>query len=551
MNRLSVRLPDVALLVVGLVTVAYFFLTHEGLYAIDDYFYSRYAHQLATGSFHTVPDPQGLLHDPLKERWLIFGPVALLYRLFGVNIITTTLWPLLCTLGCAVLLWALYQRREPVVAAGAMVLLGLHYFTLNLSNYLYPDNILMFWCLAAAAALLTGRKRGFSGQLAWGAGFAGLNFLALLSKETIVYYLPFYLGLLALDVVRQRNGRFWLSALLSGAVLLGAYLAFYQLATDDALYRIHLIENTNEFLKEGNFLEGNRAGLLARVTWQPLSFLLGIGLGIALILALASLFRFQKEPASDAGFWVGLAFSTLAFYWFGSTSVTQYNPITLIPRMTTPLLPPLCLAAGFGLKHYVQTGRGGGWLALALLAAAGWVRSSVSVIYGLLAVLVMVQTVLAGVSTAQGRPSRNQPGTRRFAVLALLGLTLGLLIRPVYFMTKPGVSSHFDQDRLIRQHLPRTARGVVFVDDYLISNYDFYYGYHVPPGLQFRRYWARDSVQLNPGEQAWLLLNHSTLTNDELTRRLIRYSADSVLQWFPRRQVAARAGKVTLYKVRL
>ena len=81
----------------------------------------------------------------------------------GVNIISATLWPLLATLGCAGLIWRLYRRREPVVAGGAMLLLGLHYFTLNLSNYLYPDNMLMFWCLAGAAALLRGRRAGPAG----------------------------------------------------------------------------------------------------------------------------------------------------------------------------------------------------------------------------------------------------------------------------------------------------------------------------------------------------------------------------------------------------
>ncbi|WP_167856292.1 ArnT family glycosyltransferase [Hymenobacter metallicola] len=541
----SPRLPDLTLVFVVLLTLAYFFLTHEGLYDLDDYFYSRYAHQLASGTFRVEPDPQGLLHDPLKERWLIFGPVALLYRLFGITIISTTLWPLLATLGCALVLWMTYRKREPVVAAGAMLLLGLHYFTLNLTNYLYPDNILMFWCLCCGVSLLRGREQ-LRRPVLWGVGFAVLNFAALLSKETIVYYLPFYLGVLALDMFRRRHGRFWLAAVGVGAALLGTYLAFYQVYTDDAFYRIHLIEHTNEFLKEGNFLEGNRAALLARLTYQPLAFLVGTGLGVALLLALAAALGRRRRQHPEADFWLALAATTLAFYWLGSTSLTHYNPITLIPRMTTPLLPPLCLAAGFGLRAFVRSPRQGYWLAAALLACAGWLHNSISVLYGGLALYFAVATWLARpVDSAAWRV----PGTEGFAALALLALAAMLSIRPVYFMRKPSVSGHAAQQQVLAQHLRAPARGVVFVDDFLIGNYDFYYGYQVPPGLQFRRYAAADSVRRRPGEKAWLLVNASTLTNPELTRKLIRYSRADVLARFPRRRLVKQVGTVQLYGI--
>ena len=547
-TRPFVRLAFLTLLVVGLFTVAYFFLTHEGLYAFDDYYYSRYAHQLATGTFRVVPDPQGLLVDPLRERPLIFAPVALIYWLFGVSIITTTLWPLLATLGCAVVLWGLYGRREPLVAAGAILLLGLHYFTLNLTNYLYPDNILMFWCLCCGATLILGRKKQRIASGWWGVGFALLNFAALLSKETIVYYLPFYLMVLCVDIRHRRNRRFWLIAGATGVVLLTSYLAFYYLFTNDALYRIHLIERTNEFLKEGNYLLGKRGALVNRLTIAPLDFFIGTGLGTAVLFAVAALLDQRREPDLDARYWLALAGTTMAFYWLGSTSLTQYNPITLLPRMSTPLLPPLCIAAGFGLRTFARTGRGGGWLALVLLACAVWARSSVSVIYGGLA-------LYFGAMALWARPTARlqwlRPATPAFAALLLLALGLMTALRPAYFMTKPSVSSHFEQDQVIRSHLQAPARGVVFVDDYLIGNYDFYYGYKMPPGLVFRRYAARDSVHLMPGQQAWLLLNRSTLTNGELTRKLIRYSAAEVLAHYPRRRLVAETGKVSLYTIDL
>jgi hypothetical protein len=486
------------------------------------------------------------LHDPLKERPMIYGPVALCYLLFGINIISSTLWPLLATLGCSVIIWQLYRHREPVVATTAMLLLGLHYFNLNLTNYLYPDNILMFWCLTGAVALLAGRRAGAS-ERAWGVGFAFVSFAALLSKETIVYYLPFYLAVLGRDVWRRRHRRFWLAAIISGIGLLASYLTFYQLYTNDALYRLHLIEHTNEFLKEGNYLLGNRAALLDRITWQPLAFFIGSGLGPLLLLAGAALFQ-PTEPGSDRRFWLALGFSTLLFYWVGSTSLSQYNPITLLPRMTTPLLPPLALAAGFGLCTMLRTGKGLALVALGLLLCALWLHNSLSVLYGGLGLFL---GVVAVAQFLRQPPALLRLGNGPLVALTVTVLAGCLAIRPAYFMWKPSVSSHFAQDRVIRQHLQAPAQGVVLVDEFLIDNYDFYYGFKVPPHLQYRRYWSRDSLQLQPGQHAWLLLNRSTLTNDELTRKLIRYSPDSVLSWYPQRQLIAEDGKVSLYKVKI
>ncbi|MBO0358931.1 glycosyltransferase family 39 protein [Hymenobacter sp. BT186] len=549
-QRLLVRLPDVSLGLVLVVTLLFFKLTHEGLYDLDDYLYAHHAHDLATGTYRPLPDPQHLLHDPLRERLMIFGPVAGLFRLLGINIISATLWPLLCTLGCSVLIWLLYRRRAPVVAAGAVLLLGLHYFTLNLSTYLYPDNILMFWCLAGVAALLTGRRPAQQRPMLWGSGFAVLSFAALLCKETVVFYLPFYLGLLAWDTGRRQHGRFWVAALLAGGSLLAAYLAYYQVLTHDPLYRYRIIEQTNAFMSDGNYTQGNAAALTARVTWQPLAFFVGTGMGVLLALA-ASLVGGRATTAAtadatetDAAFWLALAVSTVAFYWWGSTSLTHYNPVSLQARMVTPLLPPLAVAAGFGLQRLWRTGRGNWFVGGALLLAAAYLHSSGSVLYGLLGVL-FVGLMLAG----KHLPGRLQPGTAGRAGLLLLAVAGALLVRPVYFMRKPTVSSHFEQRRIMQSHLSAPGRGVVFVDDFLLRNYDFHYGFQVPAGLRFRRYFARDSVQRIPGEPTWLLLNRSTLTNEELTRKLIRYSADSVLTWFPRRHLVAQEGKVELYRV--
>jgi 4-amino-4-deoxy-L-arabinose transferase-like glycosyltransferase len=542
--RLSL-LPTLTLLFVGLFTLAYFLLTHEGIYDFDDYTYARYAYQLVTGTYVPVLPPSHPDHIPLHNRLLVFGPVALFYWLGGVNGISTTLWPLLCTIGTTGLIYVAYRRQAPVAASVAMLLLGLHYFVLNLSNYLYPDNVQLFFAMASAMALLVGRRQGQTLVAFWGSGFALFNFGALLSKESIIYYLPFYLVVLVRDLWLRRHSRFWAAAITVGAILLVAYGGYYYYFAGNAFYPFQVVEHTNERLKHHSYALG-RPDLLARLTWQPLVMLVGTGLGIVSLLAGQAARQWRQPTQPEVRFWLALAVSSLAFYWLGSTSLTYYNPNSLLPRMLSPVLPPLCMAAGFGAEHYWQTGRGGAWLAGGIFACAAWLHNSLSVVYGVVGLFFMAATVLM---LWPRRSKWLQPGSPSFALCLVLALGLGLALRPAYFMTKPSRSAHFAQQRLLQQELRGPAGGVVFADHFLLRNYDFSYGFQVPAGLHFLPYAAHDTLASVPGCPTWLLLNRATLTNDELVPSIISYSAEQVLARFPHRTLVAQEGNVELYRV--
>nr|WP_045687099.1 hypothetical protein [Hymenobacter sp. AT01-02] len=428
-----------------------------------------------------------------------------------------------------------------------MLLLGLHYFTLNLTNYLYPDNVQLFFAMASATALLLGRRSKPAKAAAWGGGFALANFAGLLSKETIVYYLPFYLVVLARDVRCRHHGRFWGAAVATGAVVLVAYLGYYSWVADDALYPFHVVEHTNEARKYHSYALG-RTDLLARITWQPLALLVSTGLGTVMLLAGRAVVQWRRPTDPEMRFWLALAGSSLAFYWLGSTSLTYYNPNSLLPRMLTPLLPPLCLAAGFGLEQYWRTGRGGQWLAVGFLAAAAWLHNSLSIAYAVPGLFLALAAGLTPRTERQG--NWCQPGSQVFARSMLLVLGLSLALRPAYFMTKPSRSEYTAQHRLLQRELRGAAGGIVFVDGFLVRNFDFSYGFAVPHGLQFLPYNSHDTVKATPARPAWLLLNRATLRNDDLVPSIISYSAEQVLAPFPQRQLVAHDGAVELYRVK-
>jgi hypothetical protein len=298
----------------------------------------------------------------------------------------------------------------------------------------------MFWCLASAGTLLSVRRHG-SKQIIRGIIFAILTFAAMLSKETILYYFPFYLGIMVFDIWRRQHGRFWIAAIISSLILILLYLAIYQYYTNDPLYRIHLIENTNNYLKENNYIFGKRSALYARITFLPLQFLVGIGLGAMLILALVAFFS-KNLKRSEAPFWFFLGVCALAFFWLGSTSLSQYNPITLLPRMTTPFLPPLSIAAAFGVLSFVRTGNYAWAIGGALLGCAFWLQNTLFIIYGGMALFFLAVALFKHKQNISFlRPL--QPNSNHFVIFTLLILSFCLLIRPLYFIQKPSVSSHF------------------------------------------------------------------------------------------------------------
>jgi hypothetical protein len=318
-------------------------------------------------------------------------------------------------------------------------------------------------------------------------------------------------------------------------------LLFYQVVAHDALYRIHAIEYANATRQSSNYSLDK--ALLARITYMPLLLILGTGLASILLPTLLALTQWRHLD-TDERFWLALAGSALAFYWFGSTSFAYYNPNSLLPRMLTPLLPPLCLSAGVGLAYFVSTGRGGWWIGLGLVASGLWLRNSVGLVYGLLGGYFIVATKLA---TLTRGIKAYRPGTVVFAGLTLAAVGLLTAIRPAYFMRKPSNSGYFAQRRVLQRELRGPAGGVVLLDNFSRQKYAFYYAFDVPADLQFRDYAAYDTLRRVPGRRIWLLVNRPVFSNDELIPQVIPYSADELLARFPRRQLQVQDNGVELY----
>ncbi|WP_205503695.1 glycosyltransferase family 39 protein [Rufibacter psychrotolerans] len=516
-------------LAVSSFTLVYFFAEHEGFYFGDDYSYSLYAHQLIWGGFHF--DDYSFCH-----RFMVFVPTALFYWLWGMNIYTTTLWPLLCTLGTLLLLYLAFRKAHPVATSWALVLLGLYYFQLNTVNYLYPDNILLFFTTACLLVLYRARTQLPSAkqEITWGILFAFLNLLAFLTKETIVYTVPFYLFVLFQHIRNRENLRFWGSALVSGTILLALYFLLYKVYSGDALQRLYDIKATNTVETKQAYLDSRSATLLPRLTYEPVLFFIGSGLAIPLVLTIFSFFtkgsHRGQSTAETLRFWFAAMVCMLLPIWFGTATVDFYKPMPLVPRMFHPLLPTFCLSAG-------------------LVVEKAWGKRPA---FLLLTFLFVVCTVLAG----EKMWVLYAPLAAFFALcsffsrplphwLGLIMVTLVLAIRPVYFMAKPTVSYYFEQKEIVDQHLNhRVGKYTVLMDSVMLNRYRYFYGFHTPTNYQFKRYTDLSTTGQQNVDTVFLLINNGVLEHPEL---MMPIREKDVLPLFPAARLITQKGKVKLY----
>ncbi|KAA9340750.1 ArnT family glycosyltransferase [Adhaeribacter soli] len=518
-------------------TLAYFFLAHEGFYFNDDYGYARMAGEVLHGNFQF----QDL---PSYHRLLIFVPTAFFYKLFGISIFTTTLWTLLCTLGCSFLIYFIFRKEDKQLTCWALVLFGLQFHTLFLSTYLFPDNILMFFALAAAGTLYVARREERN-PVWYAALFVLTNFAALLCKETIVWYLPFYLLVAFSDFSRKKHSIFWSVSTGLGAAVLFLYLLTYKIHFGSFLYRFTMVENTN-LVMENNFIKDANASLLPRLTYAPVLFLMGAGF----FLPLTFCFRFFRKNAfsemqklSGESFWLLLTLLVLLLFWFGSTSMNYYNPITLVPRMATPLFAPLAIAAAYQLHRYFQEPKGELWFIIPLMTAAVLLRSSLSVVY----VVPALYFTFAWWRRKAGRSNNS-------AVAFLVLLLAALVLRPLHFILKPSVSGFFEQEKIVKNFLKTApANSILFTDGWFEKSAAYYFNFEPQQKVRVLNYEDFNGVNSSSEQPVFLLVNAKTITNPDWQfnppQPRFNLPEAAIYKRFPNRKLVTENGPVKLYQV--
>lgn len=321
--------------------------TKPGFLGSDDLAYALLAADVGMGEFQ-------LDSHHFTNRFGVFYPTAIFYLIFGVNEYTTTLWPLLSAI---ILLFAIFLVADKLLdimtASLALVLIVFNPMLISQISYLLPDLPLGMFIFLAAACLLIARLTGaHRKKLSIILMFCLFVALAILTKETGIWIACFAALVLISDFVKRQHIEMWIWILIGGIVVASIYLLSYYFATGDALFRLEGIE-TGHNLSFWSYSAGKAGSLIDRLTLGPFTLLVeerGFFLPMALSLpCLISAGAYDKRDHHIARFFAFFGFSIILCFWFGTTSVTAYNPLPLIPRMLTPVVPALAVPSAYVL----------------------------------------------------------------------------------------------------------------------------------------------------------------------------------------------------------
>jgi len=197
----------------------------------DPFQYAFNANSLINHSYH--PD-----YLPYPNRFGVFVPVSLIFRLFGENPYSTSLWPLIASLlTIALVFFFLNKFADTAIASVAAFLIAVNIEQVSYSLELYPDLIVSFYAFAAVLLLYYGPEQS-GNKILSAALFVLTLVLGFLTKETILLLVPFILLCLITDIIQKKHFRFWKLTIVFSLLSLVFLFGFYYRLTGDPFYRI-------------------------------------------------------------------------------------------------------------------------------------------------------------------------------------------------------------------------------------------------------------------------------------------------------------------------
>ncbi|MEO5332606.1 MAG: glycosyltransferase family 39 protein [Magnetococcus sp. YQC-5] len=348
--------------------LGYYFWAGPFFAGSDDLAYAQIADSIRAGTYQLKP-------HMFYNRFGATAITAIIFQIFGINLYTTTLWPLLCSL---LLVVAVHQVTARIFGGLAGFFAGLLVATnpmhITYALMLMTDGPLSLMTFLSAAFLYFARQAQSSRhQISLGMLFSLFFTLAFISKCSVLWAFPFIVGLMLFDLIHKRHVRMWLAISLSGTVLALLYFGTYYVYTGNVLYRFsgvdQLFDPNNQLnAKQARdyFINKPLSDYIKRLTYQPLQmFFATPSIIIPLLLAWPALlhpFRTSKTLPDSVRFWAFFSWSIILSFWFGSNSTHYYTPFGLYDYYMLPVTPILCLLGGVILatltETVLQTGQG-------------------------------------------------------------------------------------------------------------------------------------------------------------------------------------------------
>ena len=561
---LSQKNATLSIFLLGIFIIIFAILSFDGYFFYDDCDYINYAHQVTIGKFQ-------ILGNIFPHRLGIILPLSALYKVFGFSDALTVALPLICMLAC---LWALgrfFIRKNPILSVWVCIFFSLDFYTIFFANKVYPDVLLTVFVLGAVLVLF----RRDNNKVLSSILFVLFNFLALISKELIIYLLPFYVFIFVQDMSQKHHFEFWKWSIILGFFVLLAYFGAYYYHTGDFFYRFRSIEN-GRYEAVSSYFDKPFSVLLARLTYEPIIMFITGTTMIVFAGALPSFWRVFREifdkttPNPSLGrrgaflpavenYFTWLCVSILACFWFGSTSFEVYNPIGLFPRMILFVVPFLAVLAGINFLKISTNQKYQYFFGIIFLLSGVVVTQIVGLktafIYFLLSFWIIFYRIIFKIISGIINKiifSFFENKKLNLDLFLMFGFVLIMLIHPVFSMLKPTetnykaqkmfLQNNFSEGKNLNQN-PKNEQIIIFTDETTKNGENIYFDFKKPTNIIFKHY--NDTVSIKKSSK--LLSKTSTryyvLDNDLSVEKLQNIS--------PKWKLSAQKNNIKLYEIQL
>ncbi len=496
---------------VGVLTLHHFF-GYLGHFGYDDLHYAKLANDLSNGIFNA--------EDHFSFRITLIGLTSLSYQIFGINDFASALPALLVTIGSLLFIFFILKKEKPAIITIGLALFSLSSWTLFYSDKLMPDSFVAFFSLSAVFFVYQFKFRKSSISSGWYAFAAAFSlFLGFNTKGTIILLLPLFMYFILTDLLHKRHFRFWIYFSLSTILLIGFYLAFWQIYAGQALVRFQSIFQ-NSYLNLCSYSEQPFLFTLKRISYEFVLLLIKQSMLVPFIFLFAmprKLFnrRFFLQP-DKASFFTGSAVVLLLSSNFMSISATSYSPMCLDPRHYLFLVPVAAIAAALALRGLFREEKAPLRLILITLVIFGisvLMKYEISwTLYFPLLIALLIWFVF----------NKSKWKTIRFSCLLLVAL----LIAPIKMVVYARKINFSKQERIVKEQLLSKTEPCIVITDHVQKNIAKYLtGFKDDSVCKFYTYSEFEPADTVSGVPVFLLKNWYTRYLSNVTKQILPFYA--------------------------
>ncbi|MBD99396.1 MAG: hypothetical protein CMO34_06100 [Verrucomicrobia bacterium] len=492
---MRIRLDQKSLVLLAhiLMLLLYRFWGYSGHFGYDDIEYARLSTELTNGVIEA--------NNHFFYRWAIILPTTLMYSLFGINDVSSSIPPIIAASLTLYFVYKTLKNKHLSTVWVALTMTTTAQWFLFYSNKLMSDiyiGLSFTMCIYFVHQLWYNSRHS---EWRYALLFVASLFVGIMAKGTIVFMLPLIVFFIAIDVYKKRHLKFWLSTSLFGFTFLLLYFAIIYGLTNNPFSRIDAIAS-NGYLNKCSYGAQSLAILLKRIGQDFFGMVRNEGFAGIVIIAFSPLLFRPKDvfsSKSDIGFFISSAFILFFAANFMSISITSYNPMCIDFRHYLFLVPIMAIAASMVLhdKDFLKQYSFTILVFFGLLLYSTWHSKGVQFEYTYLPLWILL---LANHLLKNGILNAKIP-------LFALALTFTLLIYPIKISLNARKYNYPKQQELIKEKIQQQEQSLYVFTDAIqarIGNYQFGFDSSI---VKFIDYDAIEKHHINSARGHALLIN--------------------------------------------